>query len=177
VLLGPFIPMLFQGEEWNAVSPFQYFADHKDRELAKQVSEGRKREFIAFGWDPAIIPDPESRDTFLRSKLNWDELPQPDHADMLSWYRKLIELRHSMPCLNNGEPGNTAVAYSEEQKWIRMTRGSIVVACNLNADPQSIPIDGNAELMFASRQDVAVEEGKISLSPDYVAILRIEAID
>ena len=71
VLLGPFVPMLFQGEEWAATSPFQYFADHADRELARQVSEGRRREFVAFGWDPAIIPDPESGDTFERSKLNW----------------------------------------------------------------------------------------------------------
>ena len=177
VLLGPFVPMLFQGEEWDAASPFQYFADHKDKELAQQVSEGRKREFMAFGWDPVTIPDPESRDTFLRSKLNWDELPKPDHAGMLLWYRKLIELRHSTPCLNNGEPGNTAVAYSEEQKWIRMTRGSIVVACNLNGETQSVPIDRSAKLMFGSRNDVAVEEDRLNLPPDSVAILRIDTID
>lgn len=177
VLLGPFVPMIFEGEEWNAATPFQYFADHKDKELARQVSEGRKREFMAFGWDPATIPDPESRDTFLRSKLNWDELQEPAHADMRTWYRKLIELRLSMPCLNNGEPGNTSVTYDEEEKWIRMTRGAIVVACNLHADPQSVPINSSAKLMFASREGVGVEKDRLILPPDSVAILRIEVID
>ena len=52
VLLGPFIPMLFQGEEWAASSPFQYFADHEDKAMARLVSEGRKRESAAFGWVP-----------------------------------------------------------------------------------------------------------------------------
>jgi maltooligosyltrehalose trehalohydrolase len=177
VLLGPFVPMLFQGEEWNAGTPFQYFADHKDKELARQVSEGRKREFMAFGWDPATIPDPENRDTLLRSKLNWDELAEPAHADMLTWYRKLIELRLSMPCLNNGEPGNTAVAYDEEHRWIRMTRGAIVVACNLHEEPQSVPVDPSAKLLFGSREDMAIEGDRLSLPPDSVAVLRIEVID
>ena len=58
VLLAPFVPMLFQGEEWAASSPFQYFADHDDSELARLVSEGRKREFAPFGWDPAIYSRP-----------------------------------------------------------------------------------------------------------------------
>ncbi len=88
VLLGPFIPMMFQGEEWASSSPFLYFADHQDRELARQVSEGRRREFLAFGWDPATIPDPESRATFERSKLKWDELAEPTHSAMLDWYRR-----------------------------------------------------------------------------------------
>ena len=56
VLLGPFVPMLFQGEEWAATSPFLYFADHSDKKLARQVSEGRRREFVAFGWDPVDHP-------------------------------------------------------------------------------------------------------------------------
>ena len=62
VLFSPFVPMLFQGEEWACSSPFQYFADHEP-EMARLVSEGRKKEFAAFGWDPDSIPDPgESRD-------------------------------------------------------------------------------------------------------------------
>ena len=57
VLTAPFIPMLFQGEEFAASTPFQYFADHNP-EMGKLVSEGRRREFAAFGWNPAEIPDP-----------------------------------------------------------------------------------------------------------------------
>jgi maltooligosyltrehalose trehalohydrolase len=53
VLTSPFVPMLFQGEEWGASTPFLYFAGHEDPDLAHAVSAGRKREFEAFGWDPA----------------------------------------------------------------------------------------------------------------------------
>ena len=69
-----------RGRNGHATSPFLYFADHLDPELARQVSEGRKREFFAFGWDPATIPDPENHASFERSKLKWDELPKPAHA-------------------------------------------------------------------------------------------------
>lgn len=176
VLLGPFIPMLFQGEEWASTSPFLYFADHGDRELARQVSEGRTREFLAFGWDPATIPDPESRATFKRSKLNWDELPEPAHAAMLDWYRKLIHLRRTNPSLNNGEPGNTKVTYNEEQRWLRVARGSIEIACNLAPNSESLPAKRGAKLLLPSRPGVVVEEGSITLPPDAAAILHAEAI-
>jgi maltooligosyltrehalose trehalohydrolase len=59
VFTAPFVPMLFQGEEWAAFSPFQYFTDHEDAELGRLVSEGRRREFAAFGWNPDDIPDPQ----------------------------------------------------------------------------------------------------------------------
>ena len=84
MLTGPFVPMLFQGEEWAASTPFQYFADHEDPELARAVSEGRKQEFAAFGWDPALIPDPENPAAFEASKLKWEETTQPGHAEMLN---------------------------------------------------------------------------------------------
>ena len=175
VLLGPFIPILFQGEEWAATSPFQYFADHADSELARQVSDGRRREFVAFGWDPATIPDPEGRETFERSKLDWNELSEQPHAEMLVWYRKLVQLRRSTPSLNDGEPGNTKVAFSEEQKWLCMTRGSIVVACNLDSIPRSTQAVSDVALVLASRSDIALEGGGIILPPDSVAVLRTNA--
>ncbi len=174
VLLGPFIPMIFQGEEWAASTPFLYFADHDDRELARQVSEGRKREFAAFGWDPASIPDPEKRETFDRSKLDWQELSGAAHADMLAWYRRLIQLRQSTACLNNGEPGNVTVRFSEDQKWFCMRRGSIVVACNLAATRQPVPIPAGAEVLFASGHGAVVDDRIADLSPDSVVIVSIK---
>jgi maltooligosyltrehalose trehalohydrolase len=176
VLLGPFIPMLFQGEEWASTSPFLYFADHQDRELARQVSEGRKREFLAFGWEPSTIPDPESHETFERSKLKWDELPEPSHAAMLNWYRELIRLRRSTPSLNNGEPGNTKVTCNEEQSWLWVARGLVVIACNLASNYRSLPANLGAKLILASRPDIVVEDGSIALPPDSVAILQTDAI-
>ena len=97
VLTAAFVPLIFQGEEFAASPPFQYFADHEDGELAKAVSEGRIREFAAFGWSPDQVPDPVKRETFERSKLLWDEVHQGRHAEMLAWYKDLIHLRRSSP--------------------------------------------------------------------------------
>ncbi len=172
VLLGPFIPMLFQGEEWATTSPFLYFADHQDPELARLVSEGRRHEFDAFGWDPFVIPDPENRESFMRSKLNWNELPEQVHADVFGWYGKLIKLRRSEPSLNNGEPGNTAVTFSEEQRWLCMQRGSIIVACNIAEKAQAVPIHGGGEIILASLKESVMAGDNITLPPDSVVVIR-----
>ena len=171
VLLGPFIPMIFQGEEWAASSPFLYFADHDDPELARQVSEGRRREFAAFGWDPESIPDPERLETFERSRLNWTEITDASHAEMLSWYRRLIQLRRATPCLNNGETGNVTTTFSEEQHWFCMRRGSIVVACNLASAGQTISIPADSQLLFASRHGAFVDGQTISLPSQSASVL------
>jgi maltooligosyltrehalose trehalohydrolase len=175
VLLGPFVPMLFQGEEWAATSPFQYFADHDSPELARLVSEGRKREFEAFGWDRASIPDPENRETFLRSKLDWNELTVIPHSEMVSWYRDLIKLRRSVPALNNGEPGNTIAIFNEEEKWLCMERGAVKVACNLAQSSRALAVPDRGKLILASNLDVKIDAGKIALPPDSVAIISAQA--
>ncbi len=172
VLLGPFIPMLFQGEEWAATSPFLYFADHRDANLALQVSEGRKSEFLVFGWDPSTIPDPESPATFERSKLNWNELSEIDHAEMRDWYRKLIQLRRATPSLNNGDPGNIEVTYSEEQRWLRVIRAEIVIAINLAQRTVSLLLQHEANLMLSSQPNVLIENGAITLPPDSIAVVK-----
>jgi maltooligosyltrehalose trehalohydrolase len=174
VLLGPFIPMVFQGEEWAASTPFQYFADH-DPELARLVTEGRKREFAAFGWNPSILPDPEKQETFLRSKLKWDEVSEPGHEQMLEWYRQLIRLRRCTPSLNYGEPGNASVKFSEEQKWLCMRRGSILVACNIAAGEQSLLVGEKYEILIASKSEIHLDGTNVKLPPDSVAILRVDA--
>jgi maltooligosyltrehalose trehalohydrolase len=173
VLLGPFVPMLFQGEEWATTSPFLYFADHQDPELARLVSEGRLHEFEKFGWDPSIIPDPEKPESFLRSKVNWDELAQPVHTDVLEWYRKLIRFRRSEPSLNNGEPGNAVVTYSEEERWLCMRRGSIIVACSIAEQSQGVLIHSSGELILASNCETSVLGDTVTLPPDSVAVIRI----
>ena len=85
MLTSPFVPLLFQGEEWGASSPFLYFTAHEDNELGAKVREGRRSEFAAFGWEPAGIPDPQSLETFDRSRLRWDELGDDNHAPLLDW--------------------------------------------------------------------------------------------
>ena len=103
VLLGPFVPMLFAGEEFAASSPFQYFTDFQDKELGRLVSEGRRKEFVAFGWSPEEVPDPQAEETFLRSKLRWEERDTGVHAEMLEWHRRLIRLRREESALTSRE--------------------------------------------------------------------------
>ena len=73
MLTGPFTPMLFMGEEWGAGTPWQFFTDHPDPELAEAVRTGRRREFAAHGWAEEDIPDPQDPATRDRSCLDWSE--------------------------------------------------------------------------------------------------------
>lgn len=176
VLMGPFVPMLFQGEEWAASSPFQYFADHEDPQLARAVSEGRKREFQEFGWAPDSIPDPEKRDTFLRSKLNWNEINKGQHARMRDWYRDLIRLRRSTPSLNNGEPGNAQATFNEADRWLILQRGEIRVYCNLGRADLHLPVEKGSTLILASQAGIEIRDSAVVLPPDSVAIVQGQGI-
>jgi maltooligosyltrehalose trehalohydrolase len=171
-LLSPFVPMIFQGEEWAASTPFLYFADHDDPELVRAVSEGRTKEFAAFGWDPASIPDPESKATFERSKLRWDEVKDGDHAAMLGWYRALIQIRRGTPSLNDGNPGNARVTFDEQAKWLRLERGDVKVICNLSDREQSFAISDESCVVLASQHAVGISQGKLALPADSVAVVR-----
>jgi len=171
VLLGPFVPLIFQGEEWAASTPFQYFANHQDPALARAVSKGRKEEFSAFGWDAASIPDPESPSTFHSSKLKWDELLAPTHREMLAWYGSLIRLRRNNPCLNDPKPGNTFVTFDGHESWIRMDRGSIEVICNLAASDRAFPVPPESKVLLASRTVQQDIDGKVALPPEAIAVL------
>ena len=104
IMTAPFIPMLFQGEEWGASSPFLYFTDHEDPELGRLVTEGRRREFAAFSAHREDVPDPQAPETFERSKLNWNERAKEPHRGLLDWHRRLIRLRREVPALADGRP-------------------------------------------------------------------------
>jgi maltooligosyltrehalose trehalohydrolase len=174
VLTAPFVPMIFQGEEFAASTLFQYFADHEDPEMALAVKTGRQGEFAAFGWNPADIPDPESVDTFYRSKLNWDEVHRGGHEEMLEWYRKLIRLRRNSPSLKDGRPGQTKVSFNEEHRWLVMMRGAVAVMCNLGAGTVEFDHPKELRLVMASRGDVEAVESGVVLPPDALAIFSSE---
>jgi len=183
VILSPFVPLLFQGEEWGTEAPFQFFADHQDEDLAERVRQGRREEFAAFGWKPEDVPDPEDEATFMRSKLPWDEIAETEHARMLRWYRDLIALRRSGRDLAPGALEETGVDFSERDRWITAARGSIVIAFNLAQDASSIPWPkahhqaiGNAESPIAllTNDDTATfDERHARLKPFGVLAIRI----
>jgi maltooligosyltrehalose trehalohydrolase len=172
VMMSPFVPMIFQGEEWAASSPFQYFADHQDPALAKAVSEGRCKEFEVFGWDPTTIPDPENRDTFVHSKLKWDEANQGDHARMKDWYRDLIRLRRSTLSLNNGELGNIRVTFDENERWLALRRGEVLMLCNLGGNDHEFPIPDGSTVLLRSRDGAPIQNAALAVAPDSVVILQ-----
>ncbi len=96
LLLSPYTPLLFQGQEWAAGTPFLYFTDH-NAELGKLVTEGRRAEFAHFeGFKGEDVPDPQSLDTFLASKLRWDEVRTGGHGEVLDLYRNLLAARRRL---------------------------------------------------------------------------------
>ena len=174
VLMSPFIPLLFQGEEFAASTPFQYFADHDDPAMAKAVLEGRKREFAAFGWNPDVIPDPEKTETFERSKLNWDEIHESTHGEMLEWFRQLIRLRRDSPSLNDGDMDHVKVHFDESKRWLTMDRGQIRMMCNLGDAPVELENPGQYPLLLASQGGIEIKGEMVLLPPDSLAILSCE---
>jgi maltooligosyltrehalose trehalohydrolase len=173
VLTGPVVPMLFQGEEWGATSPFLYFTDHKDPQLARNVTEGRRREFASFGWKPAEVPDPQAVETFERSKLNWTERDKEPHAGLLAWHRRLIELRREIPALSDGRLDRVEVSFDEQKKWLVVRRGPVTVACNLNQMTQQVPVPAKpgSRLLLASQNEVRLFQDTVELPSDSIAIL------
>ena len=150
VMTAPFIPMLFQGEEWGASSPFLYFTDHEDLELGRAVTEGRRREFAAFSAHGEDVPDPQAPETFEHSKLVWAERDNEPHAELLDWHRRLIRLRRKIPAFSDGRLERVRVSFDEKARWIVMTRGRAAVACNLAGGAQCMPlgIGHNAQILL-----------------------------
>ena len=101
LLVAPYVPMLFMGEEWGETNPFLYFASHGDEALVEAVRAGRRDEFKAFGWGDDV-PDPFAVETFERSKIDRAKLEQPRHAALRALYRELLHLRRREPALRPG---------------------------------------------------------------------------
>jgi maltooligosyltrehalose trehalohydrolase len=101
VLLSPFVPLLFMGEEHGEDSPFQYFVSHGDPALVEAVRSGRADEFAAFGWT-GEVPDPQAEETFLRSRLDRAAAGQPERRGLRALYAELLRLRREVPALRPG---------------------------------------------------------------------------
>ena len=166
---SPYTAMLFMGEEWGSSSPFQFFSSHPEPELARATAEGRKAEFAEHGWDADEIPDPQDPETFLRSKLNWDEIDDGDHGRLRHVYRDLIALRRNEPDLADPWLDHLRVDYDEAQRWIVMHRGALSIACNLGADPVTVPAGGDVVLAWGQP---GVESAGTRLTGHSFAILR-----
>lgn len=168
MLLSPFIPMLFQGEEWAASTPFFYFTDHADERLSRDVKDGREREYRSLGFDLQGAVDPASHEAFARSRLRWSEREAPWHAEVTAWYRALIALRRSQtdfPRL----PVHVELGINED--WLVLDRGRYLVALCCCDAPRAVPARSAAEIVLQSGA-AELRGDAVQLGPRAVAILR-----
>ena len=175
VLLGPLVPLLFQGEEWGAQTPFLYFTDHQDPALAAGVREGRRRDFAAFLGAGGEVPDPQDRKSFERSRLDWDERGHAPHAELLDWHRRLIGLRREVPGLAAGPLPE--VSCDPAAGWLTVERSGTLLVANLGDDAASVNLPGGDQrwrLELASHENIvgpSPTEGRVVLPPMTVAML------
>jgi maltooligosyltrehalose trehalohydrolase len=143
MLLSPFLPLIFMGEEYGETSPFQYFVSHQDADLIKAVREGRKREFKAFGWneDP---PDPQDEATFSRSQPHWELRKTGSHKRLLDFYGELLRMRKRFPALSNSDISCVEARARENEKGLLLRRwkdGQEILACfNFGKNPARVTI-------------------------------------
>jgi maltooligosyltrehalose trehalohydrolase len=100
LLLSPYVPMLFMGEEYGEEAPFYFFSDYQQPETTANLLEGRKQQFALFEWE-GEPRDPQDEAVFLGSKLRWARRNEGKHGMLLRWHRDLIRLRHAHPLLRD----------------------------------------------------------------------------
>jgi hypothetical protein len=152
LLLSPYTPLLWMGQEWAASTPFLYFTDHPEP-LGRLVTAGRRAEFGGFAAfaDPALrerIPDPQAAETFERSKLRWAERTEPPHAGVLALYRALLALRRAEPALRaRGREHFAVAALGEGALALRRTSpaGDALLLVASVAGAASVALDATAE--------------------------------
>jgi maltooligosyltrehalose trehalohydrolase len=181
LLLSPYVPLLFMGEEYGELNPFLYFVSHGDSELVEAVRQGRRRELGAFGgtWD---APDPQSKDTFVRSTLDWSRLAAPAHRQLRNLHADLIRLRRTDPALRPGI-ADVSVSHDEPDRWVRLllsAPGSLVEAAfNFSSHVTLVPL-GSARDLILSTDDhkyggsgrLRRDENGVSLPPLSAAVFR-----
>ncbi|MEJ7649835.1 MAG: malto-oligosyltrehalose trehalohydrolase [Nakamurella sp.] len=171
VLLGPFTPMLFMGEEWAASTPWQFFTSHPEPDLGKATAEGRIAEFAKMGWDPASVPDPQDPETFRRSKLDWSERDSGRHAEVLSLYRRLAVLRREWPQLTDPRFDRTDVSFDDDERWLVLDRSGLQIAVNFSDRPRSVPLVAHGEVLLDTAGAAQVGASSAQLAPFSALVL------
>ena len=173
MLTAPFTPMLFMGEEWGASTPWQFFTDHTDPELAEAVAEGRTAEFAAHGWDPADVPDPQDQATFLRSKLDWAEPDEPRTPSMLAWYTGADRAAPGPPGADRPAAGPDAGRLRRGARWLVLHRGRLRIAANLGeaAPRRCRSARPGTAVLAATSPGVSLEGERLRMPPASFAVV------
>lgn len=149
LLVSPYIPLLFMGEEFAADTPFMYFISHGDENLVKAVREGRAREFVEFHCNEQS-PDPQSKEVFDKCKINWESIQLPRHETMYNFYKKLISLRKDKHALS------------------KLVRNKLKISTNLEKTAMVLEKEYNEEKIIAimnySNSSAIIQRGMIDCS-------------
>ncbi len=175
LLLPPYVPLLFMGEEYGETAPFLYFVSHTDDALMAAVREGRRKEFAAFAWT-GEVPDPGAEATFDASKLVWERAARPGHAELLALYRDLVALRRREPLLRPGQaPVRVTSNAPEGLVGMALAAGHRRIAAyfNFSEETVSMPLGRGDWRVGLSTDDAAyggagrsgIEAAQASLSP------------
>ena len=154
VLLAPFMPMLFMGEEYGEERPFQFFTDHIDPFIADATRSGRRNEFREFAGFAEEVPDPQDPETFARSMLD----PAAGDPRVRALYRELLALRRSLP------REDARVRFDEDEGWAAMRRGDVEVLGNFGPESAEVRVDGTS-VVLRTDDGVALAEGVLALPP------------
>jgi len=166
MLLSPYIPLIFMGEEYAEEAPFLYFVNHQDEKLVEAVRKGRLEEFKAFKWGDEI-PDPQSEETFLKSKLNHHLKEKGKHNALFNFYKRLIEIRKKYS-FSETKRDELNVDLLNDEKIIVMKQlnsyGNTISCFNLSDEKQVVEINSDETLnkIFDSSSRQWCGQGEIS---------------
>lgn len=174
-VLAPFTPMLFMGEEWAASTPWQFFTSHPEAELGAATARGRKAEFARMGWDESLVPDPQDPETFLRSKLRWDEKDADPHARILDLYRDLLALRRARPEFTDPDFHALTATADDGERWFRLRRGSTEILVNFSAETVRLPVEGVQRVLLSTDAAASSNAGSVALPARSAAVVAAAA--
>ncbi len=173
LLTSPFTPMLFMGEEWGARTPWQFFTSHPEPELAAATGQGRLEEFAAHGWAAVDVPHPQDPATFVRSKLDWSELDDTPHADLLAFHRRLLALRKAVPDLSDPRLDRIQVRFDEDARWLVVRRHGHAVVANLADAAGTVALAAADAVLLTTDDRACLVGGGVDLPARSAAILRL----
>ncbi|WP_100809866.1 MULTISPECIES: malto-oligosyltrehalose trehalohydrolase [unclassified Microbacterium] len=181
-LTAPGTPMLFMGEEWGASTPWQFFTSHPEPELGEATAKGRLEEFTRMGWDESVVPNPQDPATFERSKLDWAETSEGDHARLLQLYRDLGALRRAWPELTDPSFAALRAASAESAagggasggvgaRAFALGRGDLSVLVNLTDEAVSWDVAPGRVIVLTTDAAALLVDGEAVVPPEAAVVV------
>jgi maltooligosyltrehalose trehalohydrolase len=189
VFCSPFLPLLFMGEEYGETNRFQFFTSHSDEELIEAVRKGRKAEFAAFH-SGETTPDPQSDETFLTSKLDWNKISQHPHRDLMQYYKALIGLRKEYKALSILNRNNIKATSLAEQNCLILERWHederLLCLMNFSDQPQTLTLENGYQyynifnsssvLWGGTSDEILPVQNKATIFPESILIFLCENV-